>query len=157
MGMDMAEEWLSTQSEVEGMNMAKERLSMRLEVEGMDMTCIHMMEVDVKNMAEECPSKLWPEVEGIDMVKDTTVRMDWVERDHKCVVLVKHQTDDGAKRNGQTHQKRELGTWGLEGYWGGLTKFSSRDFSSPWRRRVEKTVKMRGNVCDMGLNHGRYL
>jgi hypothetical protein len=29
-------------------------------------------------------------------------------------VLVKHQTDEGEKRNRQTHWEWELGTWGLE-------------------------------------------
>jgi hypothetical protein len=43
--------------------------------------------------------------------------VEWVERENGGMVLVKHQTDDGAKRNQRTHRERELETWG---FWRGI-------------------------------------
>jgi hypothetical protein len=59
-----------------------------------------------------------PKVEGMDMaenhmVEDTMMDSVWVERVHQGLVMVKHQSNDGAEMNSQSHQEQ----WsGLEGY-----------------------------------------
>jgi hypothetical protein len=35
----------------------------------------------------------------IHMVEDMTTEVEWVEREHEHVVLVKHRTDDGVESN----------------------------------------------------------
>jgi hypothetical protein len=78
--MDTVEKCLSTWPDVESMDtmgkdIVKEHSSKRRsEVEGMDMVCIHMVE-------------------------DMTTEVERVDREHGRVVLVKHQTNDGAESN----------------------------------------------------------
>jgi hypothetical protein len=143
-GMNLAEERLSTwpeakgmdmtsihMVEVEGKGMTEERpLKRRSEVECKDMAEVRpskqRSDVDDKDMVEEHSSKQWPEVESMDivsihMVEDTMTEVERVEREHRGMMLVKHQINDGAKRNQRTHQEREIGTCGLEGCWGGHT------------------------------------
>jgi hypothetical protein len=70
------------------------------EVEGMDTTGNHTEEVGM-GTTEECLSKRL-EVEGMDMmgnhmVENTLSDLEWVQRVHEGVVMVKHRSNDGAE------------------------------------------------------------
>jgi hypothetical protein len=59
-------------------------------------------EVDMDTMEERMLNR--PEMEGMDMmdnhmVEDTTMDLVQVERVHGGVVMMKHQSDDGAETN----------------------------------------------------------
>jgi hypothetical protein len=57
--------------------------------------------VEGKDMVDERPSKQRTEVEGMDMVEDTTtteVDAKVVEREHEGVILAKHLTNNEAER-----------------------------------------------------------
>jgi hypothetical protein len=84
------------------MDMMEERLLKRPEVEGMDTVGKHMEEMGMDTTEERLSKR--PEVECTDMagdhmVEDTMPDLEWVERVHGGVVMVKHQSDDGAEMN----------------------------------------------------------
>jgi hypothetical protein len=91
-------------SEVKGMNMLEEHerpSNHRPEEEDMDM-----------DMVEERPSNERQEVEcmnmeGMNMVEHMTTKVDVkvVEREHECVMLMKHWINDRAERHQRTHQE----------------------------------------------------
>jgi hypothetical protein len=67
-------------------------------------------EVECMDVVKEHPLKHRQEMEGMDMVEDTTTKVDVevVEIEHEGVVLEKHWICDVAERHQQTHQEREL-------------------------------------------------
>jgi hypothetical protein len=151
-------------SKVEGMNILEEHecpLNQQPGEEGMDMMDIHIVKVEGMSMVEEHQrsSKAWPEVEGVNMVKNMTTEVDVEvdEKEHVCVVLVKHWISDGVEMHRWTHHKWELAKLGC---WKGHTTFASPDSNYSILRRVEKSEEESANernVCWMSSNGGRYL
>jgi hypothetical protein len=131
---------------------------------GMNMAGIHMVEVEGMDLVEERPSNHWPEDEGmdmveerpskerpeaesmdmedIDMIKDMTVKVEVVEREHESVVLVWHWIDDGAERHRRTHWKWEE----LLGCSEGHNTFTSPDSNYSTLHIVEKSEEESWNV-----------